>query len=164
MDKKIIIIVVVAIIGILAFMAWGYGRTARTTQAQHNEQSSLKAPEALYDFGTISMANGNVDHMFEISNPTDIDVTIDSVSTSCMCTTAYIVSGDSKEGPFGMPGMGGMTSTKVVIPAHGTKSIDVVYDPNAHGPAGVGNIDRFASVTEAGGGTLQFEIKAVVTP
>jgi len=164
MNKKAIIIIVLIAVAAIGLMAWGYGRTAGPTQAQFNEQGLLKASEAIYDFGTISMANGKVGHLFPITNPTDKDITIGNLQTSCMCTTAYIVDGGSKEGPFGMPGMGGITATNHVIPARGTQGIDVVFDPAAHGPAGVGNIDRFVYATEENGGTLQLEIKAVVIP
>lgn len=164
MNKKAIIIVILVIVAVLGFMVWGYSRMAGPTQAQLSEPGSLTASETIYDFGTISMANGKVDHMFQITNPTSEDITISNLQTSCMCTTAYIVNGSLKEGPFGMPGMGGMTVADSVIPAHGTEAIDVVFDPAAHGPAGIGDIDRFIDATQKNGGTLQLEIKAVVTP
>ena len=81
-----------------------------------------------------------------------------------MCTNAYVVHGDSRQGPFGMPGMGYVPKANLLIKAGETKNIDVVYDPAAHGPAGVGFIDRFVYLGEADGGTLQLEIKAIVTP
>lgn len=164
MNTKTIIIIVLIAVAVLGFMVWGYSRMVGPTQAQLSEKSSLTAAEIFYDFGTISMANGKVDHMFQITNPTDENITINNLQTSCMCTAAYIVNGSSRVGPYGMPGMGGTTAADSVIPAHGTQSIDVVFDPAAHGPAGVGNIDRFIYATEENGGTLQLEIKAVVTP
>jgi hypothetical protein len=165
MNKKAVIIIIVVIAAILGFMAWGYDRMAGPTTAQLSEKSSLTASEVLYDFGTISMASGTVDHKFQITNPTDKDITITNLETSCMCTTAFFVNADgSKTGPFGMPGMGGATAANETIPAHGTQNIDVVFDPAAHGPAGVGDIDRTIDATEKDGGTLQLEIKAVVTP
>lgn len=164
MNTKTITIIILTAAALLGFMAWGYGRMAGPTQAELGKPSSLTASETLYDFGTISMANGKVDHMFQITNPTGEDITISNLQTSCMCTTAYIVNGTSKEGPFGMPGMGGTTAANHIIPARGTQAIDVVFDPAAHGPAGVGDIDRVIDVTQENGGTLQLEVKAVVTP
>lgn len=164
MNTKTIIIITLITVAVLGFMVWGYASMAGPTQAQLSEKSSLTASETLYDFGTISMANGKVDHMFQITNPTSEDITINNLQTSCMCTAAYIVNGSSKVGPYGMPGMGGMTAADSVIPAHGTQAIDVVFDPAAHGPAGIGDIDRTIDATQKNGGTLQLEIKAVVTP
>ena len=164
MNKTAIIIIILIVAAIFGFMIWGYNRMAGPTEAQLSEPSSFTTSEPLYDFGTISMANGKVDHVFQIANPTGQPITISNLQTSCMCTTAYIVNGSDRQGPYGMPGMGYITSANTVVPAHGAQGIDVVFDPAAHGPAGVGNIDRTIDVTEAGGGTLQLEIKAVVTP
>jgi hypothetical protein len=126
----------------------------------------LTAPEAFHDFGTISMKNGNVSKEFTVTNSTNENVTVKTVFTSCMCTTALIVQADgSTKGPFGMPGHGGaVPPANELIKAGESRTIRVVYDPNAHGPAGVGQTNRFIIVTDAYGGNLQLEIKALVTP
>jgi hypothetical protein len=129
------------------------------------EESVLTASEKLYDFGTISMKNGDVAKEFLITNPTDKDVFIPSLVTSCMCTKAFIVEPDgTSKGPFGMPGMGYVPPANETIKSGDSRIIRVVYDPNAHGPAGVGKIDRFITLTDASGGKIQLEIKALVTP
>ncbi len=85
-----------------------------------------------------------------------------------MCTSAYIIEKDgSKKGPFKMPTMGFVPPANEIVKAGDIIKIEAVYDPNAHGPAGVGPIDRFLILTEDGadgGGELQLEIKAQVTP
>ncbi|MCL4405574.1 DUF1573 domain-containing protein [Patescibacteria group bacterium] len=164
MNKKVIIVILIIAFALVGLVMWSYSRVGESTQVQLNTPSQLTVSETLYDFGALSMANGKVDHLFHITNPTDKDISINNIQTSCMCTTAYFVNGTSKDGPFGMPGMGGSTAANETIPAHGTKDVDVVYDPAAHGPAGVGNIDRFIYISQTNGGTLQLEIKAVVTP
>jgi hypothetical protein len=166
MDKKIIITILIVAFALIGLVIWGYSNTSGPTQAQLNTPSSLTVSETLYDFGTISIANGKVDHLFEITNPTNKDVNISTISTSCMCTTAYFVNGTVKDGPFGMSGMGLTfpTTANEVVPANSTREIDVQYDPAAHGPAGIGDIDRTIYIGQANGGTLQLEIKAVVTP
>jgi hypothetical protein len=164
MNKKTIIVVIAVSASLLGLMAWGYSKMAGPTFADLSERGALTASQTFYDFGTISMARGKVNHMFQITNPTGQDIAIKNLQTSCMCTSAYIVDGDSRTGPFGMPGMGGMTMADSVVKAGGSVGIDVVFDPAAHGPAGVGDIDRFIYATESDRGTLQFEVKAVVTP
>src|SRR3989344_3542193 len=68
---------------------------------------TLTASENFYDFGTISMKNGNVSKIFQVTNSTDQDIAVPSLTTSCMCTNAYFIGSDgSKVGPFSMPGMG----------------------------------------------------------
>ena len=117
-----------------------------------------------YDFGTISMKDGLVSHIFKVKNSSDKDIVVKKVSTSCMCTSAYIESVGGEKGPFGMEGMGYVPSANEVIKTGESRDIKVVYDPNAHGPAGVGTIDRLIYLTDASGSTFQLEIKAEVTP
>lgn len=131
-----------------------------------NTESRLTALETFYDFGAISMKNGNVSKTFQVFNSGDKDINLESVTTSCMCTVAYVVgSNGSKNGPYGMPGHGGsVPKVNEVIKSGESRDIEVVYDPNAHGPAGVGMINRFIYLEDIGGNKLQFEIKANVTP
>ena len=170
--SKTAITIFATIFVIVGLFIWGYaGRagTAASVQgasgAASNAKSALTAPQTFYDFGTIRMENGNVTKEFTVTNPTDKDITVSTVLTSCMCTTAFIVGADYKlKGPFSMPGMGYVPPANETIKPGESRIIRVVYDPNAHGPAGVGQIDRFVTLTDASGGTLQFEIKALVTP
>ncbi len=164
---KTIPIILVILIGSFGLMWWGKSvqrPISAATGPIAGATNALIAPERLYDFGTIRMANGNVSHVFKVTNPTGEDINVKSVYTSCMCTAAYIVNGGSRKGPFGMQGMGYVPPADEVIKAGETRDIEVVYDPNAHGPAGVGSIDRLVYLTDENGGTLQLEIKAVVTP
>jgi len=165
--KTIIILIIVAVMGLFV---WGYfikGGTSASVQgaSQNNSEALLIASETLYDFGTISMKNGNVTKEFTVTNPTVQDINLKTVLTSCMCTSAFIISPDgSMKGPFKMPGMGFVPPANEIIKAGENRIIRVVYDPNAHGPAGVGFIDRFITLTDVAGNALQLEIKATVTP
>lgn len=159
--KKTIISIVVIMLGLIGLILFG---RQSIVAGPSGAPSSLTAQEVFHDFGTISMARGTVNHTFTISNPTDKDIVINGLETSCMCTTAYFVNGASKMGPFGMPGMGFMPSINETIKPGETRTIEMVFDPAAHGPAGIGLMDRFAYLTDSNGGTLQLEIKATVTP
>jgi len=166
--RTIIILIILVIIGLFT---WGYfskGGTASSVQGistSNTSKSILVAAETFYDFGTISMKNGNVSKEFTINNLTNEDITIKTVLTSCMCTNAFIVNLDgSTKGPFGMAGMGYVPPANDTIKPEESRIVRVVYDPNAHGPAGVGEIDRFITLTDSSGGNLQLEIKAFVTP
>ncbi|MBI5405516.1 DUF1573 domain-containing protein [Candidatus Kaiserbacteria bacterium] len=172
MKSSTISIIAIVLLIFVGLFVWGYSGKGGTTASVQGapgsgstSKSVLIAPETLYDFGTISMKNGNVTKEFTVTNPTDQDITVSTVLTSCMCTTAFIVgSGGSVKGPFGMPGMGYVPPADELIRAGENRTIRVVYNPNAHGPAGVGRIDRFVTLTDETGGTLQFEIRANVTP
>jgi len=153
------------IIGIFGLLWWGGKNQASLPAKGVERKSELTAEEIFYDFGTISMAKGNVSKTFKVTNPTEKDITIRSITTSCMCTNAYVVELDGKkEGPFGMPGHGAVPKVNKIIKTNESLDIEVVYDPNAHGPAGIGRIDRFVYLEDSEGGALNFEVKANVTP
>lgn len=172
MNLKNTLITIAAIaIAVIGLAWWGAkssinapNSAVHPTLEQSGTKSALSAPENFYDFGTISMAKGNVSHKFVVTNPTDKDVMVSDLVTSCMCTSAYIIDGNAKIGPFGMAGMGFLPKANMLVKAGETREIEAVYDPNAHGPAGIGPIDRFISLTDTNGGNLELEIKAVVTP
>ena len=191
-DKnKIIVFIVVIVILVIGLFLFGKpskdnaiksGNIPEGSQELANSHTAgigdttanvLTASETFYDFGTISMKNGNVSKTFKVTNSGTTDINLTNVSTSCMCTAAYILRNDgSKLGPFGMPGHGGTGDMPghgngkagEIIPAGESRDIEVVYDPNAHGPAGVGMINRFIFLEDESGNKLQLEIKVNVTP
>lgn len=172
MESKTISIIAVILLIVFGLFIWSYsgkGGTVASVQgapgSASTSKSVLTAPEMFYDFGTISMKNGNVSKEFIVTNPTNSDIIVRTILTSCMCTSAFIVKPNgSMKGPFKMPGMGYVPPADETIKAGESQTIRVVYDPNAHGPAGVGRIDRFVTLTDEAGGTLQLEIQALVTP
>jgi len=164
MNKKIIIISLVILIVVIGLFFWGQSIQRDGISQNLNTKSSLVVSEELYDFGTISMKDGLVDHMFKITNSSDKNIEVKKIYTSCMCTNAYLETINGEKGPFGMEGMGYIPPANEVIGIGESRNIKVVYDPNAHGPAGVGRIDRLVYLTDEFGNMLQFEIKAVVTP
>ena len=169
-SKSTIIAFTVGIIFIGLFIWGGIGNRETGTSTQRTSTSTafasgLTASETFYDFGTISMKNGNVMKEFTVTNTTDQDINVLTVLTSCMCTTAFVVEpSGSIKGPFRMPGMGYVPPANERIASGESRVIRVVYDPNAHGPAGVGKINRTVTLTNAAGAVLELEIQALVTP
>jgi hypothetical protein len=168
MKNKTTVSVLIIILGMAGLLWWG--RSAqRPVSANPNSSDSanaLKSLENSYDFGRISMAEGLVEKTFEISNPTSQDVTLEGITTSCMCTVAYLeMANGGEKGPFGMIGHGGLVpKVNEVIKAGESRRVRVVFDPNAHGPAGIGIINRVVMLEDNLGRVLEFQIKAVVTP
>jgi hypothetical protein len=164
--NKTIIFTLIIILGLAGLIWWGSFN--QKSSANLNSGSSgglLTADETVYDFGQISMKDGNVTKEFIVKNPTDKDIFVPTVVTSCMCTKAFIVRPDgTTKGPYGMPSMGYVWPSDETVKAGESMVIRVVYDPNAHGPAGVGFIDRFVTVTDEFKNDLKLEIKATVTP
>lgn len=162
--KTTITITIVIVVAIGGLIWWGSGKQVPPVE-DSGVKSALTTPENLYDFGTISMKDGLVNKEFIITNPTNKDIFVPTLITSCMCTKAYaVLPNDTTKGPFGMPSMGYVPPVNATIKAGGNIIIRAVYDPNAHGPAGVGPIDRFITLTESSGSSLKLEIKATVTP
>ena len=174
--NKIVATIVLILVLALGLLVWfsrlSESNTVSSASVSHAGGSlpdlggeRLSAKETIFDFGVISMANGKVGHVFEVSNLTDDDTVLSVVETSCMCTIAFIETASGKSGPFGMPGHGGsFARANQTIGAGQFVNIRVVYDPNAHGPAGIGQIERFIDLTEANGITLRLAIRAMVTP
>lgn len=163
MNSKII----VSIVSIAAFVAlvWFAG-SASTPANERRAQagSALAAPETSYDFGTISMAGGLVRHTFTIRNSQGEPFRVGKVYTSCMCTTALLSLRGRQFGPYGMPGHGGIGDIGAELAPEETASVEVVFDPAAHGPAGVGKIERVAVVENTDGVPFELHFSAVVTP
>ena len=160
-------VIVIGFIALLFFAGSATSKkTSSTTQNGAAVSSAFTASETFFDFGTISMKNGKVSRMFSVANGGAAPQTIKRISTSCMCTEAFLVGQDnSKRGPFGMPGHGGAaTRISETIKPGESRVVKVVFDPNAHGPAGVGLMERVVMISDENGGTLQLQIKAMVTP
>jgi len=173
-NKNTVVIVMFALaifIGLAIYAKPGTGENKEiTTEETANsymatERSALIAEETFYDFGTIQMNNGKVSRVFNIKNTGTEDILLERVTTSCMCTVAYIVNGENKKGPFGMPGHGGLVpKANYTIKAGEAVVIEAVFDPNAHGPAGVGLIERVVQLEYNNGTILGLNFKAIVTP
>ena len=104
-----------------------------------NEKGFLTAEKAAFDFGNVPMYGGKVKHNFTLKNNGQGPVKISKIYTSCMCTEATLITSQSKKGPFGMPGHGGLiTFANQEIGAGGEAMLEVEVDPAAHGPQGTG--------------------------
>ncbi|MDP1719096.1 MAG: DUF1573 domain-containing protein, partial [bacterium] len=125
---------------------------------------ALNAEETSFDFGSISMAAGKVTHMFKIKNATAEPVIVGKIYTSCMCTAASLINDGRRLGPFGMPAHGAIPSIDEQIKPGGEAVVEVVFDPAAHGPAGVGTIQRVVTLENNAGAPLELKFAAVVTP
>lgn len=117
-----------------------------------------------YDFGSISMAAGKVKHEFKIKNTGTEAINLQKLYTSCMCTTATLTLAGKQVGPFGMPGHGVVPSINESLPPQEEGIVEIVFDPAAHGPAGVGRISRTVSLENNAGRPVQFYFSAMVTP
>jgi hypothetical protein len=127
-------------------------------------QASLLAKETFFDFGSISMAAGNVSHRYWFRNESATPVLIRRIYTSCMCTTATFVKGGRVVNRYGMPGHGPLPSVDETLAPGEAAYVDVVFDPAAHGPAGLGRTARVVTIESNTGLPLELRLTANVRP
>ena len=138
-----------------------------TSAVNYSSETSGEVQDSasLFDFGTISMARGKVDYTFALKNTTAEEVSLNSIYTSCMCTVAFLEKNNKTFGPFEMPGHGVTKKINETLASGEEVGVKVVFDPAAHGPAGVGPIERTVVVQGEGSEPFAvFTIRAVVTP
>ena len=157
----------------ITVIAIGFGvyrsqQSAATTQAPRQEPpaqaGSLVSLKPSVDLGTISMAAGNVSFRYLIKNTGAAPLTINRIFTSCMCTSAMLVTGTQRKGPFGMPGHGPSTAVRAPLAPGELATVEVVFDPAAHGPSGLGRIERSVTVQSAEAAPLELRMVVMVKP
>lgn len=148
------------ILGSLYFLS----RPKASENSKAGGQSPLQSLEPNFDFGTISMGTGVVQHSYKVKNSSENPIEIKKIYTSCMCTEASLVHGQERHGPFGMPGHGIVPSVNETLAPGAEVEIEAVFDPAAHGPAGIGRVEREIFVETREGGQLALKFSAEVTP
>lgn len=136
------ILILIAIVLFFDLIGGG-NKTPKSAYSNNN----LTAEHFLYDFGAISMKNGNVSHRFAFKNENSETITIKKIYTSCMCTTATLIDNKGeKRGTFGMPGHGDLSNIGFQIAGGETIEIEAIFDPAAHGPEGIGLVKRIVYI------------------
>jgi hypothetical protein len=163
----------VAVVGFLlavSFFIW-ISQVSNSKETKNEQQSasqasgSISASERSFDFGTISMARGPVTKTIVLRASETEPAAITRIQTSCMCTSALLKKGGRTFGPFGMPGHGIVPSIREELAAGEEAVLEVTFDPAAHGPSGVGRIDRIITVEQGGEQKpIEIEFSALVTP
>lgn len=157
-------VLVILILGGLIVAAKPGPAAKNPLRAEVRSQSDLTAGEMSFDFGSISMAAGKVTHRFKIKNTNAEPIVIRKISTSCMCTTAQLVKGGKKLAIYGMPGHGYVPNLDEPIAPNEQAVIEVVFDPAAHGPAGIGRVERSVTIYTGAAQALELTFTALVTP
>lgn len=141
-------------------------KSERSSDQSAYSASSIFATDGSFDFGTVSMKAGNVSNYFELKNEGTEMVKIEKVFTSCMCTSAYIIdSSGKKHGQFGMQGHGLSSKTNIEVDPGESVTLEAIFDPAAHGPSGVGFVERsiYLETNSANSPKLELSFRAMVT-
>ena len=155
--------IAILILGGLVWIARPGSPNGATSSAKSGEALAIEEANN-YDFGIVSMAAGKVKHQFKIKNTSNEVVTINKIYTSCMCTTASLTAGGKQFGPYGMPGHDAIPRIDQTVTPNEEVVVEVIFDPAAHGPAGVGRIQRAITVENDAGQPIEFQFVAMVTP
>jgi hypothetical protein len=147
------------------------GKTASAPSADAVRVSSpsqanriLVSSQPSFDFGSVSMAAGKVTHKYWIRNAGGAPIVINKMFTSCMCTTATLVKSARKYDTVGMPGHGFMPTISAPLAPNESAMVEVVFDPAAHGPAGIGRVERVVTIQTDREEPLELTFVANVTP
>ena len=102
------------------------------------------------------------DLVFEMKNTGDGDLKIDSIWTSCHCTTAKLTANGKTSAEFGMDKYS--TSQKIAPGESGF--LEVTFDPAFHGPQGIGAAVReiYLSTNDPLNPKARIQLSANVTP
>lgn len=166
MKNKPIIISAAAIIalGVLVWLAKPGGTNPAPVPVETGGSATIEIPERSFDFGQVSMAKGNVSRTFTIRNTGSGPLSITKMFTSCMCTVAKLTIGDKTYGPYGMPGHQPIPRISASLAAGEEARVEAIFNPAAHGPAGVGRIQRVVTLENNAGAPIVFQFSAFVTP
>lgn len=128
-----------AALGLLLVLA-GCESDNVTADAEVPVNAPLAMQNPFIDYGTIAQDQGEISMEFKIKNNGNEPVIVKRMYTSCMCTTATLTSEGKTSFTVGMGGgHGGGTDMiyKRIRPGE-TATVTATFDPNAHGPQGVG--------------------------
>lgn len=151
MNRKIVLIFLATLflIGGVYLIIRNQTKVADSALPKVDPQDVQISPES-YDIGKVLMKNGFVIRESEIKNNSQNILRVKNIVTSCMCTRAQIVFGDKRSRFYAME-MSGAKNPNIDfdIPARTTAKLVIRFDPAAHGPAGVGPVDRSVWLTFA---------------
>lgn len=107
------------------------------TQAPSNSGKISSATDLFYDFGNMDINGGTQSHTFGFANEGPTPLYITDLKTSCMCTKAEIKN-DSLQT---------IETSQAKFEPGEFFHIFVTYDPLAHGPNAVGDVNRSIILT-----------------
>ncbi len=153
MNRKLIIGLIIALAaiggGFFYFSSQNKNNVPDSELARINPADVTVSPESI-DIGKVIMKAGLVIKEYEIKNSSPSLLRLKKIVTSCMCTRAQVSVGDKRTRFYGMEMAGDANpSISFDIPAGSLATLTVRFDPAAHGPAGVGVVNRSVYLTFA---------------
>jgi hypothetical protein len=123
----------------------------------YRPELSVDPMEASLD--QVSMADGLVSTRFAVSNTGQTELTITNLGTSCMCTSVALETADGLGPTFGAHPDENPVGWSTTLAPGEVASLPVTFDPNAHGPDGVGPFRRIVTLSSNDPLQPNFEVK-----
>ena len=161
MNPKILVIGGLITVAVLAGGVVIMSRQPNAAEVEKVEASKLVTDHKNYDWGQIDYDGGVAKHVFEIKNGEEAELKLANIKTSCMCTTAQVM---TRTGSSPIFKMHQTSDWKGVLAAGETAKLEVIFDPAFHGPTGVGPIERIISLetSDPNQPYIEFDLKGVV--
>ncbi|HZJ18694.1 MAG TPA: DUF1573 domain-containing protein [Patescibacteria group bacterium] len=146
MDKKFIIGIIIFIVLIVGSAIIFAGNSSSKAVVEKTLGAKIQIDHSSKSLGDIIYDKGIVAHSFPLKNIGTKNLEVANLSTSCMCTKVYIKTSSEKSDEFGMKGMSSPSDWKGIIKPGESAEIVAEFDPQYHGPQGVGPISRSVSM------------------
>ncbi len=140
------------------------GSKGKDSYINNAEAANLEAsPSGRMDLGKISYDGGIISKSFDIKNTSASTIKLRKITTSCMCTVAKVKLGNKETKFYGMEMNGDLNPLlDFDLSAGETAQVIFEFDPTAHGPQGIGAVDRVVMVFfDVGYKILEFDGEVV---
>lgn len=115
-----------------------FGVIYSITKSKNSPKIVIEPAE--FDAGTVSLADKNLEKIFEVKNTGSDDLKINKIWTSCMCTVATLKVEGKESEEFTM--QASELSSPIIISQGQLGQLKMVFNQNFHGPSGVGHLTR----------------------
>jgi hypothetical protein len=152
---------VILAMGILSFLVWSGSKSAlKTASPDDPNRPVLSLAETSFDFGKINVVDIK-EHDFTITNLGKSDLVLAKISTSCDCTSAYIIQGGQKSPKFSMAG--NIDSWKATVKPGESAVLKTIYEPRIMPVEGKVNRTVSFATNDPSAAEAQVKIQAEVS-
>ena len=145
--KTLFVVMAITMLGIagLAILVSSFSGSSTKATVSKTSGAKIYIDHTSKIVGNIGYSKGILYHSFPIKNVGTDNLEIANIATSCMCTKAFLKTGDNDGPNFGMKGMSAPSSWKGVLKPGEKGEIIAAFDPAYHGPQGTGQVTRSVS-------------------
>lgn len=142
MNYTKIIFLAVLVIGLIGISIYGFSKTNRMPafSGQDPNRPVAELAESTFNFGKVNNKDTQ-EHIFSIKNVGKSDLFISQITTSCDCTSAYIIQNGNTSPRFNMHIN---SDWKTGIKPDETVQVKAIYDPRVMPVEG--KIERFVTM------------------